>query len=62
MVSSHPPGTAQARYEELGCEGDGRLRVACLLGGETIATASGADFKVSQPGSKSVGQSVRPSK
>ena len=46
---SHPAGTAQARYEELGCEGDGRLRVACLLGGETMATASGADFKVSKP-------------
>ena len=49
MVSSHPPGTAQARYEELGREGDGRLRVACLLGGETMATASGADFKASKP-------------
>ena len=46
---SHPAGMAQARYEELGCEGDGRLRVACLLGGETMATASGADFKASKP-------------
>ena len=52
MVSSHPPGTAQARYEELGREGDGRLRVACLLGGETMATASGADFKVSKSASQ----------
>ena len=37
----------QARYEEAGRDGEGRLRVACLLGGEAMEVASGAGFKVS---------------
>ena len=47
-MSSYPVGTRQARYDEAGRDGEGRLRVACLLGGETMAVASGADFKVSK--------------
>ena len=47
-VSSYPVGMGQARYDEAGRDGEGRLRVACLLGGETMAVASGADFKVSK--------------
>ena len=46
----------QARYDEAGRDGEGRLRVACLLGGETMAVASGADFKVSKYVSNLVGK------
>ena len=49
-MGSAPSSSAltQARYDEAGRDGEGRLRVGCLLGGETMAVASGADFKVSQ--------------